>query len=93
MILKFSNMVWATYLSDLLGGAHIAGQIHRFGAFLTFCYFTFHLVSLMQNKIKLHIPLRKFVFGKNSLMFNKQDFKAGIIILSERLDLYLSPWD
>lgn len=74
MILKFSNMEWATYLANLMGGAHIAGQIHRFGAFLTFCYFFFHLFSLIQSKIKLHIPLTKFIFGKNSLMFNKQDF-------------------
>lgn len=75
MILKFSNMVWASYLANLLGGAHIAGQIHRFGAFLTFCYFTFHLFSLIRTKIRLHIPVSTFVFGKNSLMFNKQDIK------------------
>lgn len=63
-------MEWATYLANLMGGAHIAGQIHRFGAFLTSCYFFFHLFSLIQAKIKLP----KFIFGKNSLMFNKQDF-------------------
>jgi predicted CXXCH cytochrome family protein len=73
MILKFSNMEWANYLAKLLGGAENAGKIHRFGAFLTFCYFAFHLFSLIQTKIRKRVPFGKFVFGKNSLMFNKQD--------------------
>ena len=75
MILKFSNMPWANYMADLLGGIHITGKIHRFGAFLTFGYFSFHLASLIYTKIKRRIPINKFVFGKNSLMFNLQDIK------------------
>jgi predicted CXXCH cytochrome family protein len=75
MILKFSNMTWASYLADLLGGPRIAGQIHRFGAFLTFGYFSFHLFSLISTKIKNHTPLASFIFGKNSLMFNMQDLR------------------
>lgn len=75
MILKFSNMAWASTLANLLGGSRIAGKIHRIGAFITFCYFTFHLFSLVSTKIKRHIPLGSFLFGKNSLMFNMQDIK------------------
>ena len=73
MVLKFSNMAWASYLADFLGGSHVAGRIHRFGAFITFGYFSFHLISLIVTKVRKHIPVNKFVFGKNSLMFNRQD--------------------
>jgi predicted CXXCH cytochrome family protein len=75
MILKFSNMAWASFMANLLGGPQMAGKIHRLGAFITFGYFSFHLVSLIIQKIRKRIPVGKFVFGKNSLMFNKQDLK------------------
>lgn len=75
MILKFSHMPWAGFMANLLGGPHFTGQIHRFGAFLTFGYFGFHLFSLIHTKITRRIPASKFVFGKNSLMFNLQDLK------------------
>jgi predicted CXXCH cytochrome family protein len=73
MMLKFSNMTWASKLAQLLGGVDSAGNIHRFAAFITFGYFTFHVVSLLRMKFKRHIPISKFIFGKESLMFNKQD--------------------
>jgi predicted CXXCH cytochrome family protein len=75
MILKFSNMPWANFLANMLGGAQVAGRIHRVGAVITFGYFFFHLISLIRMKIRKHIPAGKFVFGRNSLMFNKQDLK------------------
>ena len=75
MVLKFSNMTWANFVANLLGGPHTAGQIHRFGAFLTFGYFTFHLFTLIKTKINNHVPVSRFVFGKNSLMFNMQDIR------------------
>ncbi|MCB8998551.1 MAG: hypothetical protein H6540_00585 [Bacteroidales bacterium] len=75
MLLKFSNMEWANYAANLIGGARVAGIIHRFGAIITFGYFSFHLVSLIITKINRRIPFKRFVFGKNSLMFNWQDIK------------------
>ncbi|MFA6924520.1 MAG: cytochrome c3 family protein, partial [Bacteroidales bacterium] len=75
MILKFSHMKWAGFLSGLLGGVHIAGNIHRFAAVVTFGYFAFHLFSLFNMKIKKRLSFKEFVFGNNSLMFNKQDVK------------------
>jgi len=81
MMLKFAGMAWASRLSGLLGGVHNAGIIHRFAAVITFGYFTFHVFSMIRMKIKRHIPILDFVFGKNSLMFNKQDlidFKGTI---------------
>lgn len=73
MMLKFSGMKWASWLADLLGGVTVAGNIHRFAAVITFGYFVFHIGSLIRTKIKQHIPLKEFIFGKNTLMFNKQD--------------------
>jgi cytochrome b subunit of formate dehydrogenase len=73
MMLKFAGMPWASTLADLLGGVHAAGNIHRFAAIITFGYFIFHVASLTRLKIKRKIPIGQFVFGKNSLMFNKQD--------------------
>ncbi len=75
MMLKFAGMDWAAWLSRVLGGVHVAGNIHRFAAVITFGYFIFHVVSLIRTKIKRRIPLGRFVFGKNSLMFNMQDVK------------------
>ncbi|MFC2138053.1 cytochrome b/b6 domain-containing protein [Bacteroidota bacterium] len=75
MILKFANMEWAKFLARLIGGARVAGIIHRFAAVITFGYFFFHLFSLIRLKIMRKVKTRKFIFGGNSLMFNKQDLK------------------
>ncbi len=75
MMLKFSDMQWAKVLIKYFGGVKSAGNIHRFGAVLTFGYFSFHLYSLIRQMIVRKKSLKEFVFGKNSLMFNKQDVK------------------
>lgn len=75
MMLKFSSMGWANFLSNLLGGVQVAGKIHRFAALITFGYFAFHLYSLIRLKIKQRIKIKDFIFGKNALMFNLQDLK------------------
>lgn len=75
MMLKFSDMQWAKFLIKYFGGVEGAGSIHRFGAFLTFGYFGFHLYSMIKQKISRKKSMKNFVFGKNSLMFNKQDVK------------------
>ncbi|MCF8405771.1 MAG: cytochrome c3 family protein [Bacteroidales bacterium] len=75
MMLKFAGMPWANWLSKILGGVNVAGNIHRFAAIITFGYFIFHLGSLIRLKIKRHIPFKRFVFGPNSLMFSMQDLR------------------
>ncbi len=75
MTLKFAHMEWASWVAQLLGGVRSAGRIHRFAAVITFGYFAFHLVTLFQLKAKEGIGFKEFIFGKNSLMFNKQDIK------------------
>ncbi|MGQ8338464.1 cytochrome c3 family protein [Sunxiuqinia sp. A32] len=75
MILKFAYMDWAKFFARLLGGAYVAGIIHRFAAVATFGYFIYHIISLLRIKFKKGIKFSKFIFGANSLMFNKQDVK------------------
>ncbi|MBI5541832.1 MAG: cytochrome c3 family protein [Bacteroidia bacterium] len=78
MMLKFAHMPWANNLAKLIGGVHVAGSIHRFAAVITFGYFIFHVFSLIRMKIKNKTKLMSFIFGKDSLMFNKQDLKDAI---------------
>ncbi|MCD4736965.1 MAG: hypothetical protein K8R53_13050, partial [Bacteroidales bacterium] len=75
MMLKFAGMQWASWLSRILGGVYVAGNIHRFAAVITFGYFIFHIATLIRIKIRQKIPIGRFIFGKNSLMFNMQDIK------------------
>ena len=75
MILKFAYMPWAKFLSDLVGGAGVAGVIHRIAAVATFGYFVFHVVSLLKIKFQKGIKVSKFIFSSNSLMFNRKDIK------------------
>jgi len=75
MMLKFAYMDWAKFLSDAIGGARVAGVIHRIGAVITFGYFAFHVISLLKVKFKKGIKVSKFIFSSNSLMFNRKDIK------------------
>ncbi len=77
MILKFSGMPWAKFFADLIG-VQTAGTIHRLAAIVTFGYFTFHLYNMIKLKRSRHTPLLKFIFGPNSMMFNKQDIRDFI---------------
>ena len=75
MIVKFSSMAWAEFLSNLFGGVHAAGLLHRIAAVITFGYFFYHLYSLIAEKRKQKVSIFKFIFNKESLMFNLQDLK------------------
>jgi cytochrome b subunit of formate dehydrogenase len=78
MMLKFAHMDWAKFLSQVLGGVQTAGALHRIGAVITFGYFGFHLVNLFREKRLKRLTMTKFIFGKDSLWFNKQDVKDFI---------------
>ncbi|RMF59717.1 MAG: hypothetical protein D6748_05820, partial [Calditrichaeota bacterium] len=75
MMLKFSGMEWAKFLARLFGGVEVTSLIHRIAAVITFGYFGYHLTTLVKKKRQRHISWWKFVFGKDSMMFNKQDLK------------------
>ncbi len=73
MMLKFSGMTWAGYLAKMVGGVEAAGWIHRFAAILTAGYFTSHLYQLIKRKVSRKTPWKDFIFGRDSMMFNKKD--------------------
>ena len=75
MILKFAYMDWAKFFARIIGGAYIAGIIHRIAAVTTFGYFIFHVISMLRIKFKKGIKVSKFIFSSNSMMFNRQDIK------------------
>lgn len=81
MVLKFSGMAWAQFLANLLGGVRVAGTIHRFAAIITFGYFVSHIVSMIKLRKQRKMGIGRFLFGRNSMMFNKQDLKdfAGTV--------------
>ena len=78
MMLKFAHMGWANNLARFIGGVEVAGNIHRFAAMITFGYFTFHVFSLLKLKKSQNKGFASFIFGSNTLMFNKQDINDFI---------------
>ena len=73
MMLKFSNMAWAGYLANLIGGVEIAGFIHRVAALITFGYFFSHIILILRKKKAQKISIKDLIFGPNSMMFNIKD--------------------
>ncbi len=82
MPLKFHDSAWAKAMFNLLGGAHVAARLHRFGAILSLTYLTIHLSSLIgpvrrrwasfrdeRGKFRIRSLLR-FIFGPDSPMPN-----------------------
>jgi len=78
MTLKFAHMEWAKFLNQFMGGVESAGVIHRIGAVITFGYFIFHITNIVREKRRKRLSMTKFIFGKDSLWFNKQDIKDFI---------------
>ena len=78
MILKFSYAPWAKVLARLLGGFEAAGLIHRFCAVLTFTYFGLHIWDLIRKRWASGRSWREFLFGRESMMFNRQDWSEFV---------------
>ncbi len=78
MTLKFSYAAWATVLARLLGGFEAAGLIHRFCAVVTFTYFGLHLWDLARQKKTSGGSWRKLIFGPESMMLNRRDWREFV---------------
>ena len=64
MPLKFYYTSWAKVLFGIMGGPETARILHRFGALITFLYFTLHLASLAGKAWKGRRNLRNPATGK-----------------------------
>jgi cytochrome b subunit of formate dehydrogenase len=75
MTLKFSYLPWAKWLSEALGGFESAGYIHRVCAVLTGVYFIWHLVNLVQKKMRKRVSWKAFLLNKESMLPNWNDLR------------------
>jgi len=73
MTLKFSYQPWAQWLSGFLGGFQSTGTLHRMAAFLTFFYFTRHVIALFSKRKQSGKSWGQFIFGPDGMMFNARD--------------------
>ncbi|MDR3456225.1 MAG: cytochrome c3 family protein [Verrucomicrobiae bacterium] len=64
MPLKFYYTDWAKVLFSFIGGPDTARMLHRFGAVITFFYFTLHLTSLVGKAWKGRKSVRNPETGK-----------------------------
>jgi cytochrome b subunit of formate dehydrogenase len=64
MPLKFYYTDWAKFIFSIIGGPETARMLHRFGAIVTFLYFTLHLTSLIGRSWKSRGNLRNPATGK-----------------------------
>ena len=78
MVLKFSYLEWAQWISSFLGGFEITGFIHRVCAVITFAYFGIHIYDLIHTKIKTRQTWKQMLFSGNSMLPNKTDLKELI---------------
>src|SRR3989304_139131 len=78
MTLKFSYTGWAVFLSGLFGGFESAGYIHRFAAVIMFIVFITHIIDLVRIKRKEKKSFKEFIFGFDSMLFNRNDWKDFI---------------
>ncbi len=75
MSLKFSYTGWAVLLSRFFGGFEMAGYIHRFAAILMFGIFITHLANIVRMKRSGGKTWLGFMFGPDSMMFNRKDLR------------------
>jgi cytochrome b subunit of formate dehydrogenase len=88
MPLKFSYTHWARVMFDIIGGPGSARTLHRFGALVTFLYFSLHLVSLTKKAWRGRKSLRDpatggvrwkrlwhALFGPDSMVPTLQDWR------------------
>jgi cytochrome b subunit of formate dehydrogenase len=75
MTLKFAYTGWAAFLSHLFGGFESAGYIHRLAAVAMIGIFVAHIVDVARMKKRLYPSWRSFIFGPDSMMFNKKDLQ------------------
>jgi cytochrome b subunit of formate dehydrogenase len=75
--LRFSAAPWAAPLMRMLGGAQVAGAVHRFCALITFGYFGLHLATLVRKLMRAEKKSSIF-WGPESMVPQPKDIKDVI---------------
>ena len=75
MTLKFAYTGWAAFLSHLFGGFESAGYIHRLAAVAMIGIFVAHAVDIVRMKKRYYASWLSFIFGPDSMVFNKKDLR------------------
>ncbi len=75
MTLKFAYTGWAAFLSRLFGGFESAGYIHRVAAVMMIGIFIAHVTDVVKMKKRYYPSWRSFIFGPDSMMFNRKDLR------------------
>jgi len=75
MSLKFSYTGWAKVLSKFFGGFELAGYWHRFAATIMIIVFVSHIADLIRLRKKEFGSWKALLFGKSSMLLNKNDWK------------------
>jgi cytochrome b subunit of formate dehydrogenase len=75
MTLKFAYTGWASFLSHLFGGFESAGYIHRLAAVAMIGIFIVHIVDIFRMKKHFYKSWSSFIFGPDSMVFNKKDLQ------------------
>ncbi len=68
MPLKFYYTDWAKVMVRAIGGLEAAAQLHRFGAVITFTYFTLHIGSLIRRGYANRAQFRNPKTGRFSIV-------------------------
>jgi cytochrome b subunit of formate dehydrogenase len=85
--LKFAESTWAPALMSLLGGAEVAGWLHRLAGTVTFGYFIWHLGMLVHGLFVKNE--RGFFWGPRSMVPQPRDLFDFIGMM--KYFLYLGP--
>lgn len=85
--LKFPETPWSKPIAELLGGAAVAGTLHRFAGVVTFGYFFTHLLMVLYDVV--FRKERGYFWGPRSMVPNLKDVQD--FIGNIKYFLYLGP--
>jgi len=78
--LRFSCAAWAPGLMAALGGAEMAGRIHRYTGLVMFGYFIMYVVY-MTGRLARSPNRRDLLIGPNSILPQRQDLRDVVAML------------
>ena len=78
MTLKFSYTLWARIIARIIGGAEIAGFVHRVCALAMFGLFAFHLWDAFKSYKQSGKKLKDFLLGPDTIVPTMEDAREFV---------------